>query len=80
MIPCCQKGCDTPALVATYWPSSDGPQGMCEDHVAWAYKLAEVMGFKLHIGPMDPLYEELAKEVETSLGGDDDESPDVVPY
>ncbi len=68
MIPCCQEGCDHPAALAVYWPSPDGPAGMCIEHAHWAGTIARVMGFTLPVGPLDPLLEPLAQEVEEALG------------
>ncbi len=55
------------AFVAVYWPSGDGPIGMCVLCAARAAHIAQVMGFKLPVGPLDPLLEPLAKEVEQAL-------------
>ena len=70
---CCQDGCDTPAHLAVYWPSLDGPVLMCPSHAATAHHVADVMGFKLPLGPLDPLLEPLAIEVEEAL------DPEVEP-
>ncbi|KKL79497.1 hypothetical protein LCGC14_2014280 [marine sediment metagenome] len=69
---CCQDGCGVPAHLAVYWPSSKGPYAMCLPHAEWAHHVADVMGFKLPLGPIDPLLEPLAKEVEETLGNEFD--------
>ena len=40
--------CALPAIAAYDWPSADGvPISACEDHLAWAVKVADALGFKL---------------------------------
>lgn len=45
---CCNVGCNQPATHRVFWPGQ-GAKEMCDEHMAKAKRIADAMGFSLHV-------------------------------
>ncbi len=60
MVLCTTTICNSDAVSLVYWPGSTVP--MCEPCAARARVIAQVMGFALPEGSLDPLIAKLAED------------------
>lgn len=51
---CCQDNCNYQATHKVYWPGQ-GCKKMCSEHTVQANRIAQAMGFHLHIESIEPV-------------------------